>query len=338
MRFGVIGTNWITEEFIRAGQEVEGFSLAAVYSRTKDRAKEFAAKFGAPHFFTDIETMAKSREIDAVYIASPNSFHAKQAIQCMDHGLHVLCEKPLASNTKEAEAMIQAAKRNRVLLMEAVKSTMAPNFRAIQENLHKLGTIRRYFASYCQYSSRYDAYKEGTVLNAFNPAFSNGALLDIGIYCIYPMVVLFGKPDGIKAEGMMLDSGVDGEGSLLLKYKGMDAVILYSKITNSSLPSEIQGEDATMVIDKINHPQKVEIRYRDGRVEDVTRAQTPQTMHYEIREFIELYRNGEKESPTNSHANSMIATQIMDEARRQIGLVYPADVRADSNCPQGEHR
>ena len=70
--------------------------------------------------------------------------------------------------------MLLAAEKNNVLLMEAVKSTLAPNFFAIQENLHKLGKIRRYVASNCQYSSRYDAYKEGTILRAFDPNFANG--------------------------------------------------------------------------------------------------------------------------------------------------------------------
>src|SRR5690606_38194200 len=129
-----------------------------------------------------------------------------------------LCEKPMASNVQEVQAMITAARRNKVLLMEAMKSTLMPNFYSIQSNLSKLGPVRRFFASFCQYSSRYDAYRQGTVLNAFNPSFSNGSLLDIGVYCIYPAVVLFGKPDHILANGYLLESGVDGEGSLLLKY------------------------------------------------------------------------------------------------------------------------
>ncbi len=128
MRFGVIGTNWITEEFIQAGHTVEGFSLQAVCSRTLERAKEFAAKFAAPFFYTNPAEMAASGQIDAVYIASPNCFHAEQAILCMSLGLHVLCEKPLASNADEVEAMLAAAKKHDVLLMEAVKSTLVPNF------------------------------------------------------------------------------------------------------------------------------------------------------------------------------------------------------------------
>lgn len=325
MRFGVIGTNWITEEFVQAGQEVEGFSLQAVYSRTIERAKEFADKYHAPHYYSSLEDMITGKQVDAVYIASPNSYHAEQAIQCMNAGLHVLCEKPLASNTVEVEAMIGAARKNDVLLMEAVKSTLVPNFFAVQENLHKLGKVRRYIASNCQYSSRYDAYREGQILRAFDPAFSNGALMDIGMYCIYPLIVLFGKPNEIKADGILLDSGVDGEGSLLLKYDEMDAIIGFSKITTSYQHAEIQGEDATMVIDRINHLKTVDIMYRDGRVEQVTRPQTPKMMHYEIREFMQLAASGARQSVTNSHEVSRVTMQVMDEARRQMGVVFPAD-------------
>ncbi|HZG13966.1 MAG TPA: Gfo/Idh/MocA family oxidoreductase [Candidatus Bathyarchaeia archaeon] len=325
VRFGVIGTNWITEEMLRAGQDVNSFQLTAVYSRTAERAEEFAQKVGVTTIYTDVTELAQSNEVDAVYIASPNSFHAQQAITLMNHGKHVLCEKPMASNAREAKEMVEAARRNGVVFMEALKSTLYPNFAVIRENLPKIGEIRRYFASYCQYSSRYDAYKAGTVLNAFKPEFSNGSLMDLGVYCLYPLVVLFGKPERISAHAFMLESGVDGEGSILLSYHGKDAVIMYSKITNSDLPTEIQGEQGTMVIDRINNPQNVQIRYRDGRVEDVTVPQDKHSMSYELAEFIGLIENGKQQSEINSHENSLITMEIMDEARKQIGLVFPND-------------
>ncbi|MBD0383792.1 Gfo/Idh/MocA family protein [Paenibacillus sedimenti] len=325
IRFGIIGTNWITETFIEAAKETGEFALTAVYSRTEDKAREFAAKFEIPHQFTDLETFVRSGEFDAVYIASPNSLHAEQAVLCMNHGKHVLCEKPAASNARELAAMVATAEQNNVVFMEALKSTLMPNFQAIQDNLHKIGPVRRYFASYCQYSSRYDAYKQGTVLNAFNPVFSNGSLMDLGIYCIYPLAVLFGKPDRIQANAILLESGIDGEGSLLLGYKDMDAIIMHSKITSSYAPTEIQGENGTMVIDKINEPEKVEIRYRGGVVEDLTRPQSTRTMMYEAAEFIRLIKSGTLESRTNSHATSTVVAGIMTEARRQVGLVFPAD-------------
>ncbi|MDM5317207.1 Gfo/Idh/MocA family oxidoreductase [Fictibacillus sp. b24] len=325
LNFGVIGTNWITESFISAAREVESFTLSAVYSRTEEKAKEFAEKNGAEHTFTDVEEMAASSVIDAVYIASPNSFHADQAIILMKHGKHVICEKPIASNAAEVEKMISVAKENNVLLMEAMRSTVTPNFKSIQENLHKIGTVRRYFANSCQYSSRYDKYKEGTILNAFRPEFSNGSLMDIGIYCLYPMVVLFGEPESVKANAYLLESGVDGEGSILLNYNDKEAVVMYSKISNSYVPSEIQGENGSILIDHIQDMTKIEIRYRDGRTEDITVQQDKPKMYYEAKEFIELIERGELESKVNSHRNSLAVMKIMDEARKQVGLVYPAD-------------
>ncbi len=326
IRFGVIGTNWITDRFIKAASEADNFKLIAVYSRTEEKAKEFADRYSVSFVFTNLTEMAKSEEIDAVYIASPNSHHAEQAILFMQNKKHVLCEKPIASNSRELISMIEIAKLHNVLLMEALKTTVLPNFISIQENLHKIGKIRRYVANYCKYSSRYDSYKEGVILNAFNPAFSNGSLMDLGIYCIYPMVVLFGKPTNVQANSVMLESGVDGEGSILMKYDDMEAVVMHSKITTSYMPSEIQGENGSIIIDNISDPENVEIRYKDGTSEAISRIQDKPSMYYEVEEFINILKNGILlESSVNSFQNSMITIKIIENARKQIGLLYPAD-------------
>lgn len=325
VRFGIIGTNWITESFINAASEVEDFELVAVYSRTEDKAKQFADKFAVETIFTDMDRFLQNDQMDAVYIASPNVMHAEQAIDAMNAGKHVIVEKAIASNATEVKELIDTAKRNSVLLMEAIKTTFLPNFQAIKENLDKIGPIRRYFASYCQYSSRYDAYKEGTVLNAFKPEFSNGSLMDIGIYCIYPMVTLFGKPKKVQANAYMLDSGVDGQGSVLFDYEELNGSVMYSKITNSYLPSEIQGEQGSILIDNISQPTKVEIKWKDGTVEDISRPQKENTMYYEAKAFIDAINNNELESPVNTYENTLITASILEEARGQFGLVFPAD-------------
>lgn len=325
IRFAVIGTNWITERFLDAAMAVEAFMLTTVYSRSEVTASAFAFKYGAKYTFTDLIELARSDAYDAVYLASPNAFHAEQAILLMDHGKHVLCEKPIASNVREFDQMVEAAQRNGVLLMEALKSTFLPNFSMIQQHLPRLGPVRRYLASFCQYSSRYDSYKQGTVLNAFNPLLSNGSLMDLGVYCLFPMIVLFGKPARIQASGWLLDSGVDGAGSVIVQYPEMDALIQHSKVTNSFLPAEIQGEEGTMVIERISQPSSVEIRYRDGSVERLTQPQHSNTMIYELQEFIKLIQEGRLESSINTYERSRMTLEITDEARRQIGLRYPAD-------------
>lgn len=325
IRFGVIGTSEITQVFLKGAKLVEKFKLAAVYSRKEETAREFADKYGVKTIFTSLEEMAKSDEIDAVYIASPNSFHAKQAIIFMKNKKHVLCEKAFASNIKEVEEMIKVAKENNVVLMEAMRTTLTPNFKIVMENIYKLGKIRRYFSSFCKYSSRYDKYREGVVLNAFKRELSNGALMDIGVYTIYPMITLFGEPKEIKATSYMLESGVDGEGSVIFKYDEIEGTVIYSKISNSYLPTEIQGEEGTMIIDKINEVNSVKIVYKDGNIEELSTKQEEDSMCYEIDEFVNLIINNKKESNINSLENSKIVMKIMDNVRSQIGLEFIAD-------------
>ncbi|MFD2332363.1 Gfo/Idh/MocA family protein [Cohnella sp. GCM10020058] len=328
VRFGLVGTNWITDRLLAAAKEAEGFEAAAVCSRSLERAEAYAAQYGIPHAYDDMEAMAAGGRIDAVYIATPNVYHAEQAMLFMRRGIHVLCEKPVASNGAEARRMIEEARKHGVLLMEAMKPTFMPSFRAIERALPSIGKVRRYVGNYGQYSSRYDAYRAGTVLNAFNPALSNGALMDLGIYCLYPAICWFGRPLEVKASGVMLESGADGEGSLLLRYADMEAVVMYSKITNSYAPSEIQGEEGSILIDQISQPERVRVRYRDGREEELSAPQSEHSMVYELQAFVNLVREGKPESEINTHERMIAVLDVMDEARRQIGIIYPADSQA----------
>lgn len=334
IRFGVIGTNFITDWVIAGAKQDERFELVAVCSRTQERANEFAAKYDIPYTFTSLEEMAASPLIDAVYIATPNYLHASQSILCMKHGKHVLCEKPMASNAYEVKQMIAASRQYGVTLMEAMKPTLTPNFRVLREALPKAGVIRRYFASYCQYSSRYDKFKEGIVLNAFKPELSNGAMMDIGVYTVYPMVVLFGRPNKISASGVVLSTGTDGQGAVNFEYEGMNATVLYSKIANSSLPAEIEGEDGNFMLDKINQINRVTWQARpvasSGKgpltpVEDISAVTDKDEYYYEVAEFINLVQAGKLESEVNSHENSLITIEIIDEVRRQLGVSFLAD-------------
>ena len=334
VRFGVVGTNNITDWVIAGGRQDERFELTAVCSRSQARADEFAAKHDIPYTFTSLEEMAASNTVDAIYIATPNCCHAGQAILCMNHGKHVLCEKPMASNVREVRAMIEAAKRNGVALMEAMISTLNPNFLRVKEHLGQLGTIHRYVASYCQYSSRYDKFKEGIVLNAFKPELSNGAVMDIGIYTIYPMIALFGRPQSIEAQGIVLHTGVDGQGAVNFRYEGMDATVLYSKIANSFLPTEIEGESGNIIIDHIHIAQQVDFipRKVTGQGQSQAAVREPlgiplekSAYYYEVKEFINLILEDKQESAINTWENSLATMEVIDEIRKQLEVIYPAD-------------
>ena len=174
------------------------------------------------------------------------------------------------------------------------------------------------------------------MLNAFKPEYSNGAMMDIGVYTLYPMVVLFGKPNKIDASGVLLSTGVDGQGAVNFTYDTMNATILYSKIANSALPTEIQGESGNLTLDRINIIRKVTYTPRlapamgkgpDPVPEDVSALTEKDEYYYEVAEFINLVLAGKRESTINSHANSLTTLEIIDEIRKQLGVVYPADAK-----------
>lgn len=327
MNFAIIGTNFISDWFMTAGKECDKLHVQAVYSRTMEKGEAFAAKYGIEDCYDSLEELAAADNVDAVYVASPNALHARQSIMMLNAGKHVLCEKSIASNEKELLAMLEAAKKNHVIIMEAMRSVLDPGFAAIKENLPKIGKIRRATIQYCQYSSRYDKFKNGIIENAFKPELSNGSLMDIGVYCVHPMVKLFGKPDQIVTSCVKLDNGVDGMGTILAKYEeqGILVELIYSKITDSILPTQIQGEAGSMLIEQIYNANKLKIRYRDKSWEeiDVEKINPDNNMYYEIEEFIRLAESGESADEHNQY--SIWEMQVMDEARRQMGIVFPAD-------------
>lgn len=311
MRFGIIGTNWITDRFLNAAKHHPEFSIGAVYSRTMERGKEFAEKYGVKHVYTDLEEMYQSGNIDAVYIASPNNLHAPQSILAMENGIHVLCEKPAVTSVEEMEEVIATAKKYNTTFMEAMKSTVTPTFLNVKKNLDKIGTLRRIVFHYNQYSSRYDKLKEGIVENAFKPELGNGAHMDLGVYCIAPLLHLVGEPKSLLKNNYLLYTGAEGMGSMILNYNSFEAVLMYSKIMDSFLPSEIQGENGVIEIDRISDPKKATIRYRNGEVEDLSVEHEFPTMYYELKEFIDCVKNGQISSSINTHEISKSTIKLL---------------------------
>ncbi|MCP4323296.1 MAG: Gfo/Idh/MocA family oxidoreductase [Alteromonadales bacterium] len=321
INFAVIGTNWITEKFVNATAINNELSLSAVYSRTLQSAQLFADKFAVDCCFDSLETLSQYTNIEAVYIASPNSMHFEQSMLMLKAGKHVICEKPLASNAKQVELLFQTAIENNVILFEAYMTAHLPNFRQIKEYLPKLGRLRKANIHYCQYSSRYPAYLAAKNPNTFNPQFSNGSIMDIGYYCIAFTVALFGKPNKIQASAFLLDSGVDGCGSAMLDYGDFSVTIDHSKISNSQLQNEIQGENGSLLIEHIALCESVYL-FKEERT-DLSAPQIENSMCYEVSFFAKQIA----ENKINGEAmqRAKITSSVITEIRALTGVKFPAD-------------
>lgn len=322
MRLGVVGTNFITDWLLEAASEVPEIEVHAVFSRKQDTGDAFAKKHHIPEVYTDYEAFLDS-SIDIVYIATPTYAHCSQTLKALKHKKHVLCEKVMAVNEREVQSMIDCAKENQVVLLEAMRPDFDPALQLLEENLPRIGTLRRVTIEYCQYSSRYDKFRAGEILNAFNPALSNASIMDIGVYCIHSLVRLLGAPKSVKAASTILHNGFEGNGIVLMQYDNMIAEAVYSKIDDSIHPSVFQGEDGSITIDTISKPQKVELILRNGQRETLPYEPVPNNMVFELRKLLELIENDQYDHPYLTY--SLDAIRVIDEARRQSGIIFDAD-------------
>lgn len=328
--FATIGRGKIVRSFLSAASYFDNFTLGAVYSRNAEDGKEFAAKYGCDAVYTSLSEIAADEKINCVYIASPNSCHCRQVVEMLRAKKHVLCEKPLASNKREAEEMINAARENGVLLMEAYKTFLTPNLFQVKEHLYKIGEIRNVVFSLAKYSTRYDDHKAGKNVNTFRASMGGGAMADLGVYTLYPLLILFGKPRRTVSLSVPVSSGekeypfCDGVTSAIFDYGSFIATVNVSKISAGYNFSEIQGEKGTIRLDNINDPTKMEI-VSDGKTETFSLPQKEFNMYYELEEFISSVEKGLVSPPTFSHEMSLAGLEIIDGIRSNAGVLYPAD-------------
>lgn len=219
MRIGTAGTGAIVETILTNVAKVEGISCEAVYSRTEERGRRLADKFGVEKVYTEYEAMLADETVEFIYIALPNTLHYAYAKQALEAGKHVLCEKPFTTKLSEAEELLAIAREKGLYLIEMNTTFWHPNYAWIRENLDKIGKLQMISCTFCQYSSRYDDLKNGIVTNIFNPEFGGGALMDINVYNISFVTGLCGKPEEVTYFANRYENGVDTSGILVMKYK-----------------------------------------------------------------------------------------------------------------------
>lgn len=331
IRFGIIGTGRISDWVLKGAAQDSRIKVTAVCSRTAEAAEAFIKRnplASGAKVYTSVERLAADPDVDAIYIGTPNETHRPFAITCLEAGKHVLCEKPLAVNAEEGREMIEVARKSGKLMMEAMVSTLNPNFRAITQRIDEISPIRQYSSSFCQYSSKYEALKQGVVGTAFKPG-TAGALRDVGVYTLYPMVALFGRPSSINGNLHMFrtaEGDTDVHGSASLSYDSMDATLTWSKVCDSFQPTEIAGEMGNLILDEIHIARKAEIvphasptsgqGPKPGRTV-ISEGLPFNEYYYEFKEFADLVEQGMTESPANSLDTSLIVLEIIDELIRQ---------------------
>lgn len=269
MKIATIGTSWITESFIESSKYIDDIYVYAVYSRSEEKAKAFAEKNRVDKYYFSLDEMLCDKNIDAVYIASPNSKHFEQSKMCLLAGKHVICEKPMVVTSNQLEELYSIADSKNLILLEAMKSIHSDGLDVIKNAIADIGEIRTAQIDFSQHSSKYGAYKRGENPNIFNPSMCTGALMDLGVYCVYFALEIFGKPEKVISHSDFLESGADCTGTLIFVYNDKTVTITYSKTANGFLGSRILGENGAITINSVSKLTGIKRYYNDGTSEEL---------------------------------------------------------------------
>lgn len=339
MKIGTIGSGMIVDRFIQAIEMTDGVELAAVYSRGEEKAKEFAQKHNAKKYYVDMDEMLADEEIDTIYVASPNSLHYPQTLKALQAGKHVINEKPFTSTLEECDMLIRTAKENNVFLFEAITTLHLPNYRIIKENLKNIGDIRLVTCNFSQFSSRYGKYKNHEQSNAFDPAFSGGAIMDINVYNIHFTVGLFGKPNSYEYHPNIGYNGVDTSGVMIMKYDNFIATLIGAKDSSSEYLCFVQGDQASIKMSggSTGVCKNVEIIPLKGDQIGVTNPVDSsnsigieQEMHmtYEVESFRDIVNNNDMDKYNALLQHTRDVMEIISTSRIKAGVHFAADKKS----------
>ncbi len=331
LKLGIIGTNWITGQFVEAAHESGAYQLTTVYSRTEEKAKKFAETYGNAGTETNLSVFLSDPELDVIYIASPNSLHYQQAKEAMLNGKHVIVEKPAVSKLSEYTELMEIASQEQVFFFEAARHIHEENFQVVADLLPDKKEILGANFTFMKYSSRYDAVLAGEEPNIFSPKFSGGALMDLGVYLLYAAIGWFGVPEDSHYIAQKLPTGVDGLGTIVLRYGTFDVTMLTGKIADSFLPSEIYTKNQTIRLDAVNSISDIRLHTRDGAHDggNLALPQKDNPMVEEARAFAKMIQTPETSATQQRyHQIVMLGKEVhavMEKMRKEAGIVFAAD-------------
>ena len=324
VRWGIIGTGFIAGKFAEALRFLPEAELVAVGSRAPDTAKKFGRAFGIPRQPNSYDELASDPDVDVVYIATPHPFHMENTILCLKAGKAVLCEKPFAVNTSQAQQMVEVARTEKLFLMEAMWTRFLPIIAKVRESLGRglIGPVRFLQADFGFKGSK---NPKGRLLN---PELAGGALLDVGVYTIALASMVFGMPPmKITSTANIAQTGVDEQSAMLLSYRdGQSAVLSCSIRTQTSQQAVIAGTKGMI---RIHSPfwsaTTATISIEGKKDKTVKIPHECNGFEYEAREVMQCLQAGKLQSDIMPLDESLSIVKTMDEIRAQWGLKYPME-------------
>lgn len=327
MKLAILGTGMIVNSLLGFVKDVPAIELAAILSTKRSRAtaETLQKEHGIRKLYLDYSELLSDPDIDTVYVALPNHLHFAFSKQALLAGKHVICEKPFTSNLAEFNELAELALENKLILLEAITNQYLKNYLSIKEDLPKLGEIKIVECNYSQYSSRYDAFKRGEILPAFDVNKSGGALMDLNIYNIHYVVGLFGAPIHVEYFAN-IEQGIDTSGMLFLDYGTFKCVCIGAKDCTAPITSTIQGNKGSLLVEgPVSIIENYQLIPNGQSPEIIDHKDHSFRMYDEFAAFAEIIDLGQIEVAQDMLAHSRTVMTIIDQAKTSAGLVFTAD-------------
>ncbi len=317
MRIGILGTGMMANLVMETVKKMD-FSYVAVLGRreSEDKVKALCLENGLDGYFLDYDELLDS-DVDTIYVALPNHLHYEFGRKALMRGKHVIIEKPVTANAEQLKDLVRTAQIKGVMMFEAMNIHYLPAYKALKDQLWQAGDPKIVSFNYSQYSSRYDAFKDGQILPVFDPMKAGGALMDLNVYNIHAIVGLFGKPWEVRYEANM-ERGIDTSGVLTLDYGDFKAVAIGAKDCKAPVRCTIQGTKGCFVVPKpMSQMDGYELQLNSGETVEYRVEKPENRLYYEFAEFERIIREKDREKEEEMLKISGIVSEILEEARRQ---------------------
>lgn len=312
IKWGILGTGGIARDFAKDLTEFTEMKIAAVGSRSMDKASQFEL---AEKKFGSYEELVAS-DVDAIYVATPHQVHCENTLLALNAGKPVLCEKPFAVNSHEAHLMADAASKNNLLLMEAMWTRYLPHIQRTRELMHDLGEIYSVHADHGQSLTH--------IQRLIDPKLAGGALLDLGIYPVSFIYMALGKPDRITSRAEIV-GGVDYQTSAIFDYvSGAQATFNTNLKVKTPTVATIAGTKARLEFEtSFYRPTNMRLVHNDGRIVEIKNEYRGHGLREQAIYFEKMIISGKRSSELLPLTETVSIMETLDEIREQIGLKYP---------------
>jgi len=312
-----IGTGKIARKVAKQVMTIEGHKIVAVYNRTKEKALSFANIYHSKVYDTALEAI-KDPDVDGVYIATTNDTHFSFAKLCLENKIPVLCEKPITGNAEEFKKLMALAKESNTFFCEAMWTWFNPVSLKVKEWLNS-GRLGKIVSVDCRFTAPMLGYKKkNSRLSRLDQY--GGVLLDLGVYPVRYVYELFGKPMSIKTKGKLYH-GVDVFNDSIFEYEGFNARVLSRMNYFEGEYCLIKGKNGYIKVPFFHMANKAIIKDKNGKA--IFKDSRVKYAYQFEKAAIDI-KDGKKESSI-SLDSSLVVMEIMDEIRKQLGVVYSCD-------------